>query len=253
MAVTVSRPGQANKSGAVDALFLKMFSGEVMTEFDNTTIMQGLHRVIPITSGKQYQFPIIGGTEAYYHQAGDDVTARAIAHGERTVNVDDLLVTSAYIYNPDELKNHYEFRGTYTQKMGQALAERFDVNVMCELVSAAKTASGTPLTESPGGNIYYGGDAASGFDSTTLATRVETFLAGLREMGQAFDEKNVKGVRKVIIKPSMYWDLVDYSKTLANSGLINVDIGGSGSISKGVIGDIMGWQVIKHNLMPTTD
>lgn len=35
---TVSRVGQVNQAGAVDALFLKQFGGEILTEFEETTV-----------------------------------------------------------------------------------------------------------------------------------------------------------------------------------------------------------------------
>jgi len=47
-----SRLGQANGAGAVDALFLKVFSGEVMSSFNANTVMADKTRVRNITSGK---------------------------------------------------------------------------------------------------------------------------------------------------------------------------------------------------------
>lgn len=47
-----SRLGQANSAGATDALFLKVFSGEVMSAFNARTVMADKTRVRNITSGK---------------------------------------------------------------------------------------------------------------------------------------------------------------------------------------------------------
>lgn len=47
-----SRLGQANESGAVDALFLKVFSGEVLTSYNAKTVMKDKTRTRSITSGK---------------------------------------------------------------------------------------------------------------------------------------------------------------------------------------------------------
>jgi len=49
---TVSRIGQINGAGDVDALFLKVFSGEVLTSFEKTNVMMDKHQVRTITSGK---------------------------------------------------------------------------------------------------------------------------------------------------------------------------------------------------------
>ena len=41
----VSRIGQVNGQGAVDALFLKVFAGEVLTSFEKTNVMMDKHQV----------------------------------------------------------------------------------------------------------------------------------------------------------------------------------------------------------------
>lgn len=48
----VSRLGQENASGDVDALFLKVFSGEVLTSFEQNTVMMERHQVRTISNGK---------------------------------------------------------------------------------------------------------------------------------------------------------------------------------------------------------
>ena len=48
----VSRLGQINGSGAVDALFLKVFAGEVLTSFEKTNVMMGKHQVPTIANGE---------------------------------------------------------------------------------------------------------------------------------------------------------------------------------------------------------
>ena len=51
-AATPSRIGQANETGDADALFLKVFSGEVLTAFAQQTVMMGRNQVRTIASGK---------------------------------------------------------------------------------------------------------------------------------------------------------------------------------------------------------
>jgi hypothetical protein len=47
-----SRVGQVNKANAVDALFLKQFGGEILTEFHNLTVMRDRHYTRQISNGK---------------------------------------------------------------------------------------------------------------------------------------------------------------------------------------------------------
>jgi len=57
-----SRVGQAGLTGATDALFLKVFSGEVMSTFNAQTVMKEKTRIRSIQNGKSAQFPAIGKT-----------------------------------------------------------------------------------------------------------------------------------------------------------------------------------------------
>ena len=47
----ISNPGQNLSAGERDALFMKMFSGEVLTAFARTTVMMERHMVRTIPHG----------------------------------------------------------------------------------------------------------------------------------------------------------------------------------------------------------
>lgn len=49
---TVSRLGQVNQANAVDALFLKQFGGEILLEFEESTVFKSRHFVRQIRNGK---------------------------------------------------------------------------------------------------------------------------------------------------------------------------------------------------------
>ena len=58
-AATSSRLGLVNNTGtAYDALFLKVFSGEVLASFGRENKMLGMTTVRTISSGKSAQFPV---------------------------------------------------------------------------------------------------------------------------------------------------------------------------------------------------
>ena len=66
---TVSRLGLKNATGTnFDELFLKVFSGEVLTAFGQNNIFDDkLHTVRSIASGKSASFPTLGTDTAAYH------------------------------------------------------------------------------------------------------------------------------------------------------------------------------------------
>ena len=120
---TSSRLGLVNNTGSsYDALFLKTFSGEVLSAFRKATVFEALHTVRTIKSGKSAQFPIIGLSSTAYHTPGTQLTGNAIKHAEAVINIDDKLVSNVFVADIDEAKNHYDVRSQYTTEMGNALA-----------------------------------------------------------------------------------------------------------------------------------
>ena len=72
---------------------------------------------------------------------------------EKTITVDDLLISSAFLYELDETLAHYELRGEISRKIGYALAETYDRKIFRSLTRGARAAS--PITATgyaePGG------------------------------------------------------------------------------------------------------
>ena len=138
----VSRLGASNGGSNKRELFLKQFSGEVLTSFEEKNIAMPLHRVRTISKGKSAQFPSIGVIDAAYHTAGQTILGDSVAHSEITVTVEDNLVTAAFDPKIDEAMNHYEVRSTYSKEMGNALANAADKNIFSTILKAATTISG---------------------------------------------------------------------------------------------------------------
>ena len=129
---TVSRLGLVNNSGTgFDALFLKTFSGEILTSFaENNIFNEAMHTVRQIESGKSAQFPVLGTATAAYHTVGTPlVGANQIKANEKIINIDDLLISQAFVADIDSLKNHYDVRQTYSSELGKALARTYDQNL----------------------------------------------------------------------------------------------------------------------------
>ena len=187
---TVSRLGLVNNTGtAFDALFLKVFSGEVLTAFARNNIFnEQLHSVRTITSGKSAQFPVLGTATAAYHTVGTPlVGANQIKANEKIINIDDLLISQAFVSNLDELKNHYDVRATYADELGKALARTYDQNV-AKMIANASRAS-TTLSGGQGGIVS---SFPTGAGNTTSSGITGDELAGaIYDIAQAFDERDI--------------------------------------------------------------
>ena len=235
---TPSRVGQINASGDANALFLKVFSNEILTTFDETNIMKDLHTVRSISSGKSSTFPVSGVASAKYHTPGQDILdagnsyLSAIKHNEKIINIDDMLVSSTFIANIDEVKNHYSVRSIYAKEIGKALAKRFDLAVMKTFVAAARTT--TPNVT--GGNAGTSVNTGNGLDT---AAEIIDALFG---MAQSLDEKDVPndGQRFAVLTPAQYYKLLT-SDNIA----VNRDVDGIGSVSKGTVPLVAGIKIFK--------
>lgn len=230
-----SRLGQAGLTGATDALFLKVFSGEVMSTFNAQTVMKEKTRIRSINNGKSAQFPAIGKTVAEYHTAGAEILGNNIEHGEKVITIDDLLIANTFIANIDEAKNHYDVRSEYSKQMGQALAQTYDRNLLSMAIKAARDPSGL------GAGVAGQGNAASeNLGSTTPTT--DAIVTAMYDAAATLDAANIpEADRFVIVNPATYYALVQ------NDKLINRDFGTNGSYSDGTIMRVAGMQIVKSN------
>ena len=230
-----SRVGQAGLTGATDALFLKVFSGEVMSTFNALTVMKEKTRIRNINNGKSAQFPAIGKTVAEYHTAGAEILGNNIEHGEKVITIDDLLIANTFIASIDEAKNHYDVRSEYSKQMGQALAQTYDRNLLSMAIKAARDPSGL------GAGVAGQGNAASE-NLGSLTPSTADIVTAMYDAAATLDAANVPETdRYVIVNPATYYALVQ------NDKLINRDFGQNGSYSDGTIMRVAGMQIVKSN------
>lgn len=235
----VNRVGQIDQAGAADALFLKVFGGEIIKTFDETNVMMPLHMVRTISSGKSAQFPVMGTAAAAYHTPGNELLgAQNMRHGEIVIGIDSLLVSHESIANIDEAMNHYDVRSEYAHKMGQSLAIKTDTQLLQVAVNCAR-ASAT-LT---GGN---GGTALTDADANTNGA---SLVATAYTVAQTFDEKDVpENDRALVLKPAQYYLVVQ------EKDVIDTDYSsGNGDYAKGNVKMVGGLQIVKSNHVPSTN
>ncbi|MGQ3672297.1 hypothetical protein ACT6QG_07890 [Xanthobacter sp. TB0136] len=82
-------------------MFMKIFAGEVLTEFERVNVFKALHFVRQIKAGKSASFPLIGRASSGYHTPGAYIEGNAISHAETVITVDDLLQSSTFIPDVD--------------------------------------------------------------------------------------------------------------------------------------------------------
>lgn len=172
-AAGISNPGQKLSAGERDALFMKVFSGEVLTAFARNTVMMSRHQVRTIDHGKSASFAVMGRTRAKYLAPGNslDDQRKKFEHSEKVIAIDGLLTADCLITDIDDAMNHYDVRVEYSRQLGEALAQSADCAIINELANMAAKDAAVPE------NIPDNGVGAEKVQGTGKAFEFETGLA----------------------------------------------------------------------------
>tara|TARA_B100001996_G_scaffold156880_1_gene119515 strand:- start:3938 stop:5128 length:1191 start_codon:yes stop_codon:yes gene_type:complete len=245
----LTRPGQSNSTGDARALYLKLFSGEMFKGFEHNAIARDLVMKRTLKNGKSLQFIYTGHTTAEFHVPGQSILGNsdgAPPVAEKTITVDDLLISSAFVYELDETLSHYELRGEISKKIGYALAQKYDRLIFRALSRGARKAS--PITKAnyiePGGTQIQVGAGSDADDSLNAQKLVDAFY----DAAAALDEKGVSNEGRVgILNPRQYYSLI---QQVGENGLINRDEQGSARQKGNGIVEIAGIKIYKSMNVP---
>ncbi len=246
---SLTRQGQSNSTGDVRALYLKLFSGEMFKGFQNNTIARDLIMKRTLKNGKSLQFIYTGRTTSEFHTPGKPILGNsdgAPPVAEKTITVDDLLISSAFLYELDEVLAHYDLRSEISRKIGYALAEKYDRLAFRAITRGARKAS--PITKAnfvePGGTQIRVGTTANDSDCYVPANLVNAFY----DAAAALDEKGISSDGRVaVLNPRQYYELI---QDIGNNGLVNRDVQGKSLQSGQGIIEIAGIKIFKSMNIP---
>ena len=246
---SVTMPGASNSTGDRSALYLKLFSGEMFKGFEYNAIARDLVMKRTLKNGKSLQFIYTGRTKAEFHTPGNSILGNsdgAPPVAEKTITVDDLLISSAFVYELDETLAHYELRGEISKKIGYALAQKYDRLIFRAVTRGARKAS--PITKAnfvePGGTQIRVGTNAQASDAYNSANLINAFY----DAAAALDEKGVSSDGRVgILNPRQYYELI---QAVGSNGLINRDAQGTALQGGNGIIEIAGIKIYKSMNIP---
>ena len=226
------------------ATYLKIFSGEMIKAYESVCIAKETVQNRTLTNGRSLQFIYTGRMTADYHQPGTPILGSDNPPvAEKTIVMDDLLVSSAFVDSLDEVLAHYSLRSEIANKIGYALAEAYDKKIFRIIAKSARQAS--PITASPGpepgGSVIKLG-AGNEFNAQAL---VDSFF----EAASILDEKNVpREGRHAVLSPRQYYALISQ----VDSNILNRDYGNTqGNLNSGQgLVDIAGISIKRSNNLP---
>jgi hypothetical protein len=246
---SLTRPGQSNSAGDARALYLKLFSGEMFKGFQHNAIARDLVMKRTLRNGKSLQFIYTGHTKAEFHTPGRAILGNSDSAppvAEKTITCDDLLISSAFVYELDEVLSHYDLRSEISRKIGYALAQKYDRLIFRALTRGARAAS--PITKTgfvePGGTQIRVGATANASDAYNAGNLVNAFY----DAAAALDEKGVSmDGRVAVLNPRQYYALI---QDIGTNGLINRDVQGTALQSGQGIIEIAGIKIFKSMNIP---
>jgi len=213
---------------------LKVFAGETITAFEQSSVTEGQEMVRSISSGKSATFPVMGRTTAAYHTPGAEINGTDVNHNEKVITINDLLISSAFLSSLEEAKNHWDVRSSYSTEIGRALAFQKDKHVLQTIGQASLgSANATGLD---GGTTLTNTSIAS----ATAATAANAMIDELFNAASALDSHYVpKEGRVAFIR------LEEYYKLANGTNAVNVDFTqGNGGIDSGKVMSIAGITLI---------
>jgi hypothetical protein len=226
------------------ATYLKLFSGEMFKAYEANCIAKDTVQNRTLTNGKSMQFIFTGRMTADYHTPGTPILGSGDPPvAEKTIIMDDLLISSAFVYDLDETLAHYSLRGEISKKIGYALAEAYDKKIFRTIAKAAREAH--PVTAAPGpepGGSTIALGAGKEFNAQAL---VDSFF----EASAILDEKNLpREGRFAVLSPRQYYALISQ----VDSNILNRDFGASqGNLNSGEgLYEIAGISIKRSNNLP---
>lgn len=155
-----SNTGSRGAGDDILELSLKMYSGEVLTAYEQNNIARGTIMTKPTQGAKSEQFPILGtktrdssynptDASVQTHRPGDTITVDPYSNFERTIEIQGREYTSFQTDDWVEKVKHFETRSIYSMDNGLALANKVDRTIFSQIHKAVQglDKSGSILTD----------------------------------------------------------------------------------------------------------
>lgn len=248
--LTLSNPGAINNDTGTwakdNALFLKVFSGEVLTAFRRANIFEQFCQTRNIQNGRSAQFPVTGRFSAKYHTPGEMIVGQGnMAQNEVVIRIDDILMADASLYDLDQAKAHFDIRNIYSTELGTAMARTHDKRIARTITLGARTSTTDLTANLPAGQTDDPFRTGSRININKATPTADDLVASVFSAAEALDKKDVSADGRVLIcNPESFYTLIQSSRA------VNVDWnpqGSNGSYKEGQIVKLAGFNIYSSN------
>lgn len=237
---TPNRVGQVNQGGDDQALFDEIWTGEVLTAFEEATVTEGMFMERTIERGKAAEFAVMGRINAFYHVPGEEILGGQVNHGERIIGIDGKLVAPAFLDDLDNAMANADYRAPISTECGRALANINDRQRLQVGVLAARSTA--TVNDLPGGAALTEG-ATGDFDDGAKLFDV------LEEASATMDENSVPAEDRYCFLPPRR-----YNALARLDDLVDEDVSsGNGDKAMLKVKVAAGFKLIKTIHLPTSN
>jgi hypothetical protein len=250
--ISPSRPGSLDGAADKWSLFLKVFGGEVLSLFEQKTVMKPLITIRTISQGKSATFPLYGSVAAKFHKPGENILEGANGYlsemkfAERVLNIDGQLISASFVSDIDEMLNHWDARRPVAEEISRQLAYYFDRVAIHTMIAAARTSSAAVTYKTSGNKDLVGTtiDIGASYTSANLISKAYDAAAEL-------DAKDVaEEGRFMLVSPTNYWSLVNSQSPYIQSSDYSP---GNSNVAAGKLYQLAGFRLVKTPLLPNVN
>jgi hypothetical protein len=244
--VIPSRIGQINGAGDPLALFLKVYSGRVLSTFLRMAVFRERHLTQTIASGKSAQFPATGILLAQNHIPGDEIIGETLNNSEKVIYIEGKKIAPVFVADIDYLMNHYDYSQYIAEQIAQSLSKQYDQDTARTFINGARTTTPNVL------GVFAGDTLVSTEVNSLFLTDGPTIVNGIYDAAVALDTRDVPAEdRTAFLKP------VQYALAVKDGRAVDIrfnehaeDLGG---VAFNVIKMVANIPIIKTNNYPTTN
>lgn len=252
--------GQANAAGTRDALYLKVFSGEVLGSLDPKLMLLDTFTTKQALAGaKTARFPTYGDATASYHVPGEDLIRDGylsnVAFGEHVIHADRVLQASDFVDDLEEILNDWNHRVALAEKMTTAVQEQVEDTLFRLVAKGSGFGAGTTVE----GTQISGWDTGQADHNGGVAITAQDVYDKIFEFAAAMDANNIPRTgRYAAVTPQMFFQLMRLNGVTAGvaSAVVDKDLvgGQNGDLAMPPMSGLWigGVFVMNSNFIPTT-